>query len=185
MIIRRLLLILAVLALSACQSKPAGPYGYTDSYLNALKTHSDTAQASAVDLDRFLALFSPLNAAYIEENGADVYAETLYFNDTLATLYKRDEVLKHLSDTSERLDSMQLTPLSVVRNDGDVYIRWLMEARFSLLGKARLSRTIGISQLRFNQQGQVVFQQDFWDSSQGLDQHLPVLGPMTRWLREH
>ena len=98
---------------------------------------------------------------------------------------ERDQLAEHLQATAEGLNSMSLTVNHIIKDGSDVYLRWVMEARFSLLGSERLSRTIGISQLRFNAQGQVVFQQDFWDSSQGVDQHLPVIGPMTRWLREH
>ena len=37
--------------------------------------------------------------------------------------------------------------------------------------------------LRFNDAGQVVLHQDFWDSSQGFFEHVPILGAMIRWVR--
>ena len=67
----------------------------------------------------------------------------------------------------------------------DFFLLWFMETRFSILGSERDVRTIGVSHLRFDDQGKVIFHQDFWDSSQGLDQQLPILGGFSRWLREH
>lgn len=172
--------------LAGCSSTPLGPYGYTDNYLERL----DNAAGSAVlpddaTLSRFIDFYSPLDQERIASSMDQIYAKDLYFNDTLVTLRDRNVLQKHLLATAERLSHMSLQPVNVIRDDNQIYLVWVMEARFSLLGRERLSRTIGISQLRFNLNGQVFFHQDFWDSSQGLDQHLPLLGPMTRWLRDH
>ncbi|HIL23018.1 MAG TPA: nuclear transport factor 2 family protein [Alcanivorax sp.] len=177
--------LLLTLLLTACSSAPKGPYGYTDRYQQALTSAPSGHPVDSGTIDRFIAFFNPLDASTIPAQIDTLYADPLYFNDTLVTLTERDQLAEHLQATAEGLNSMSLTVNHIIKDGSDVYLRWVMEARFSLLGSERLSRTIGISQLRFNAQGQVVFQQDFWDSSQGVDQHLPVIGPMTRWLREH
>ncbi|EKF75553.1 hypothetical protein A11A3_01732 [Alcanivorax hongdengensis A-11-3] len=178
-------LLMSFCLLGGCSSAPRGPYGYTDQYLQADQSAKGAVQPDDATVQAYLALFSPLNEAYIKAHIKQVFAPALYFNDTLSTLRDRDALEQYLIKTSQQLDEMSLTPLRILRDGDSVFIMWKMEARFTLLGTQRLSRTIGISQLRFNDQGQVIFQQDFWDSSQGLDQHLPVIGPMTRWLREH
>ncbi|EUC69722.1 MAG: hypothetical protein AOY29_00115 [Alcanivorax borkumensis] len=179
-------LLMAVL-LNACSSTVKGPYGYTNQYQQALA--SSEAQASPPPdssvINRFAAFYNPLNATLIPEQIDSIYADPVYFNDTLVTLTARDELAAHLQATAEGLNSMSLTITKVINDGSDLYLRWVMDARFTMLGSERLSRTIGISQLRFNAQGQVIFQQDFWDSSQGVDQHLPLIGPITRWLRKH
>lgn len=180
--------------LMGCSTTPLGPYGYTDTYLERLDTATDSAAESATEsavlpdddtLSRFIDFYNPLDRNRITNNMDQIYADQLYFNDTLVTLRDRRTLQEHLLATAERLSHMSLQPVNIIRDDNQIYLVWVMEARFSLLGRERLSRTIGISQLRFNRNGQVFFHQDFWDSSQGLDQHLPVLGPMTRWLRDH
>ena len=177
--------LLLTLLLTACSSTPKGPYGYTDRYQQALTSAPSGHPVDSATIDRFIAFFNPLDASTIPTQIDTIYADPLYFNNTLVTLTQRDELAAHLQATAEGLNSMSLTVNHIIKDGSDVYLRWVMEARFSLLGSERLSYTIGISQLRFNAQGQVIFQQDFWDSSQGVDQHLPVIGPMTRWLREH
>ena len=175
------------LLLIGCSSAPLGPYGYTDHYLERSSNNASQDAVLPDDeiLSRFINFYNPLDQDHIANDMDQIYAEDLYFNDTLVTLLERNALQEHLLATAERLSHMSLQPVNVIRDDNQIYLVWVMEARFSLLGRERLSRTIGISQLRFNSNGKVFFHQDFWDSSQGLDQHLPVLGPMTRWLRNH
>lgn len=40
----------------------------------------------------------------------------------------------------------------------------------------------GISQIKINQQQQIIFQQDFWDPADGLYRHLPYMGSIYTWL---
>ncbi|WP_101674923.1 nuclear transport factor 2 family protein [Alloalcanivorax mobilis] len=168
-----------------CASDAASRQGYSRLYEQGLATHAGDTGVPAEALQRFMALYSPLNADYIQAHLDQVYAPRLYFNDTLVTLYDRQALRKHLLDTAKRLDSMSLDVQRSWHEGEDVFVQWIMEARFSILGSQRQSRTIGISQLRFNKQGQVVFHQDFWDSSQGLDQQIPIVGAVPRWLRNH
>ena len=183
-------------ALAGCSSNPAGPYGYTSAYLEERSRCVGSIMPDTEHVQRFIRFYDQLKEAQIDSQIPLIYAEELYFNDTLITLHDRAALQSHLQGTAERLDRMSVTLLDVLQpsplvNPADshqpqgTFLVWEMEAQFSLLGKDRLSHTLGISQLCFNDKGQVTFHQDFWDSSQGLDQHLPLLGPPTRWLRKH
>ncbi len=179
------LIALLLFAVTGCASRADGPSGYTHLYEQALSEQPGSPQVPDQAVDRFVALYSPIDADYIETHLDDVYAEDLYFNDTLVTLYKRDALKAHMLKTAERLDYMSLEIQNRWNQGENVFLQWIMETRFTILGSERDVRTIGISQLRFNDQGKVVFHQDFWDSSQGLDQQLPIVGGFSRWLREH
>ncbi|WP_240687442.1 nuclear transport factor 2 family protein [Alcanivorax sp. 24] len=174
----------SLLAAAGCAHSPDSP-GYSHLYEHALEQQRGVTPVPAGALERFIALYSPIDAHYLRAHLDEVYAERIYFNDTLATFYQRDELKAHMLKTAERLNEMRLRIRKIWRDDDDVFLQWIMETRFTVLGRERGSRTIGISQLRFNRQGQVIFHQDFWDSSQGLDQHLPIIGPVTRMLRQH
>lgn len=176
-------LVLALSSLAGCASTGTSQ-GYTAAYQQGLKAFPGSADVPQAAIDRFKALYSPLKAAYINQHIDQVYAKSLYFNDTLSTLHDRAALKKHLLATTKRLDYMNLDVQQVWREGDNVFVRWLMKARFTILGSQRESNTIGITQLRFNDQGQVVFHQDFWDSSAGLDQHVPIIGAFARWLRD-
>ena len=67
----------------------------------------------------------------------------------------------------------------VVRTDqGDHYFRWKMMIRFKRFKKNRDTWTVGMSHLRFNAQGLVVYHQDYWNAADGIFRHIPVLGNM-------
>lgn len=174
------------LALTGCASRADHAQGgYSHLYEQGLQDQQGSSSVSDAAIQRFIDLYSPIDADYIEAHLDQVYAPDLYFNDTLSTIYDRKTLKTHMLKTAERLDYMSLDVQQTWRDGEDVFLRWIMETHFSIMGSEREARTIGISQLRFNDQGQVIFHQDFWDSSQGLDQHLPILGTVTRWLREH
>lgn len=177
-----LLSLCCLLALSGCAHRPQ--QDFAAQYLAALERFpaSDTA-----DLDmamvRFVDVFTHMTAADVRERIASTYATELFFNDTLYTATHRDALADHLAGTGNAMDAMQVDILGWAAKDGDVYVRWLMHTRFSMVGREVDARTTGMTHLRFNDAGQVVLHQDFWDSSQGFFEHVPVLGAMIRWVR--
>lgn len=178
-------LVIVSAVIAGCGSTPLGPYGYTDEYVSQLANEQQAATPTRQTVERYLALFNPLQTDVIRAQADQLFAEQLYFNDTLATVHSREELKQHLLATTERLDDMAVETRSIIIDGQDVLVIWIMDAYFTVLGRQRHSRTLGVSQLRFNNEGQLLFHQDFWDSSQGLDQHLPLIGPASRWLRNY
>ena len=58
----------------------------------------------------------------------------------------------------------------------DVFLVWSMEARFTPIRTERISDSLGVTHLRFDENGRVILHQDFWDSTEGFFRHVPVLG---------
>jgi hypothetical protein len=63
------------------------------------------------------------------------------------------------------------------------YFRWTMEARMKHLARGKTVTTIGVTLVRFDPKGRVLVHQDFWDSAQGVWDHVPVLGTVIRWIQ--
>lgn len=57
-----------------------------------------------------------------------------------------------------------------------------MAYHFKIFGKNKPMTSYGISQIKINQQQQIIFQQDFWDPADGLYRHLPYMGSIYTWL---
>lgn len=51
-----------------------------------------------------------------------------------------------------------------------------MVYRSKTLSKKQDIITIGMSHLRFDGAGKVVLHQDFWDSTRGIFEHVPLIG---------
>lgn len=135
-------------------------------------------------LENWKALLSNLTVENIRGKAARVYAERTFFNDTLKTLRTSAEIEEYLLETAEMLESGSVEFRDTVRSeDGSYYVRWEMVYRGRKLGGGEPIRTIGMSQLRFDESGRVILHQDFWDASRGIFEHLPLIGTQVRWVK--
>ena len=172
---------------SANQSKD-----YVDDYRSAVESHEglsdvitanpDSAQAQA--LSKFKELFSNLKSVDITREVNDVYAQELYFNDTFHTIRSRDQLAHYLRETSKKLEYSQVKFTEIAISNHSYFLSWEMHITFSASGSKVTTKSIGVSQIRFNQQGKVIFHQDFWDNTQGFFSHLPVFGYLINKVRD-
>jgi len=149
-------------------------------YQTALNQHTGSTAGIDVGLERFRLTFSDLTHEDLSERIAELYADPLYFDDTVHVAYRRSDLVDYMSRTGQALDDSEVTVHQVVRDGADVFIRWSMRFTSSALGKRIESQSIGMTHLRFNDNGQIVLHQDFWDSGNALYAHLPVVGFFVR-----
>ena len=83
---------------------------------------------------------------------------------------------------AEPVEECTFTIDSMQRSGNDYFARWTMILK-SKSAKGETIKTIGISHVRFNKDGKVVFQQDYWDTSAMLDR-LPIVGYWTRLVKD-
>lgn len=186
---RRVLLVpwlLAALVMSSCAT-PARDQDYTNSYREALSrfpgTEADPGRVQQV-VEEFIALFAGLDEkGELEERISAVYAEELHFDDTLHIKGDRQELLRYLEHTGEQLKHIEVELLGYSVSGPDIHVRWSMETTFTILGRTSSPRTLGMTHLRLDEEKRVVLQQDFWDTSRGALEHVPLAGGLVRWLR--
>ena len=63
--------------------------------------------------------------------------------------------------------------------EGAGYIRW----HFSFTSNGKSDGFDGMSEIAFNEQGQVISHVDYWDSSENLYEKIPVLGGIIRFVK--
>jgi SnoaL-like domain len=107
----------------------------------------------------------------------------IFFNDTLVTLHNRRELQKYFEHTQKNLDSMSFKILDLQETGYYVFIRWTMHTKFTVMGQSSNVQSIGMSHLRFNNEGKIILHQDYWDSMQGFYQHIPVIGGVLQWIK--
>jgi len=176
--------LVAVLSLTvaACASapEPEDPtMGYLEEWRRLRAEGAPFASGSVAEraaLERFRELFEDFKGVDFEARLRAVYAEDVWFDDTLKTLRGRDAVVRYFAKTADALESGSAEILDVATSDGDYYVRWEMRLRFARLDRGTTHRSVGVSHLRFDREGKVVLHQDFWDSSRGLFEHVPGLG---------
>ena len=177
-----LALLLAVVGLSACASHPAtdtaAGYSAAQSSMKAVVL-SPEQEAEAVL--RFKKFYKEVTPTTVREQIAGLYAEDVWFNDSLKTLHGRAAVQDYFLKTLQHAEVFQTQVDDVARSGSNYYVRWTMDVRFK--GSKETIRTIGISHLCFDRSGHVILHQDFWDSTSGFFQYLPVIGGAIRWVK--
>ena len=153
-------------------------------YKNDYHTALQQFAGSETGVDQGLDFFKQTYANLADENTAShvnqLYAEELYFNDTVTTLRSRAELTDYMDKTSKKVNTSKVEVQQILRDGVDVFVRWTMHFESSAYGIKVDSDTIGMTHLRFNDEGQVVLHQDFWDSTAGLYSHLPIVGFFVR-----
>jgi hypothetical protein len=139
------------------------------------------AEAERKAIGRFDAFFGDVTVESIRSQIDGFYAPDVYFNDTLKTLRGREAVEAYFLRMPEHTDFVRGKTLDHSRSGANYYVRWILDVRYK--GAKEAVRTMGVTLLRFDKEGRVVLHQDFWDSSAGFYEHLPVLGGVMRWIK--
>ncbi len=165
---------------------------YSPAYRRAYET-TDPAKAgylrpgSAEEqkaLSRFSLFFSALTPDNVRGLLREAYAPDVYFNDTLKEINGTDALEPYLLRSAEAVESCTVKILDVASNRGEYYVRWAMQIRFKKFRKGETQTSIGMTHLRFNSEGKVIFHQDYWDASANLFEKIPVLGGAIRMIKK-
>jgi hypothetical protein len=133
-------------------------------------------------LQQFSAKFAQLNARNLDRLG-ELYAENVHFTDPLHEICGLAELHGYFAELYANLIVLDFAffAFDEVR-EGEGYLRWIMSFRHPRLNQGQLISLEGCTMLRWNAAGKVVRHRDYFDAGALLYQHVPVVGPMIRWL---
>jgi limonene-1,2-epoxide hydrolase len=134
-------------------------------------------------IDRFIGLYSGLSEKNVRARVRQVYAEDAYFNDNLKTVQGIDAIEDYLIQSAQAAEKVTVQFQDVAESEGNYYFRWMMTITFKNLNQGQPTPSIGMSHVRFNQNGKVILHQDYWDSASGLFEHIPVVGWLIRTIK--
>ncbi len=153
-------------------------------YLEALE--SSAAQAQVPSPEQLTAwvegveqAFTPFSVENVKTGFPKAYAEELYFRDAFHTYTDRAVMLDYMIKSAEMSQDVTFEFSAPVQNGMDVYLPWVM----LLGGRDPVRRSLGISHLRFNAEGQVIFHQDYWDSADVVVPVIPVANGIVEAVR--
>ncbi|HOO37149.1 MAG TPA: nuclear transport factor 2 family protein [Deltaproteobacteria bacterium] len=184
------LICLAVLILTGCaarEKKEAYEMGNyyraleeTEQGTMALLEHGSIAEVETIQ--RFIDFYSIFSAERIRESVRLVYAEDAYFRDGFREVRGRAEIETYFLNTTEAIHECTFDIKDVGYSDGNYYFRWIMKLTLKRDRDHPLEAT-GMSHVRFDAKGQVVFHQDYWETA-ALYERLPILGTIIRWVKK-
>ena len=132
-------------------------------------------------LQQFRDFYAEYSLDAIREGVRILYADDAWFGDPFHIVEGIDEIEHYFLVMAEPVESCTFTVDSIQRAGVDYFARWTMVLKSKGV-KGDPIETIGISHVRFNAEGKVIFQQDYWDTSAMLDR-LPVVGYWTRLVK--
>jgi hypothetical protein len=132
-------------------------------------------------LEQFDAFYADYSKEAIQAGVRKIYAEDAWFGDPFHIVEGIDAIEHYFVVMAEPVEKCTFTVDSMQRSGNDYFARWTMRLESSA-AKGEIIETIGISHVRYNAEGKIIFQQDYWDTSAMLDR-LPVVGFWTRLVK--
>lgn len=177
--------VLAILLLiSSCGHREPAT-SYTQAYIATLES-TESEPVSAETVKQFGDVFNNLQSANLARIIDQVYADSFYFNDTFRTVTDKAGLITYLEETGDAVHAIavKIEDIAQSEQNRDVYVRWTMTMQFTVKGKLIDSQSVGVTHLRYDDNGQIIVHHDYWDGVDGFYQHLPVIGFWLRKIRD-
>ena len=85
-------------------------------------------------------------------------------NDRIHSVTGNRAIARYFDSTFEKMHNSEFYIHDTTFGKKDVYIRWTM--RIQLNEGDNFMEFLGMSQFRFNEEGRIIYHQDFWDFSE-------------------
>lgn len=142
------------------------------------------SETETLALERFARFFSSFESDRIERLLPETYARDVWFNDTLKTVSGAEALAHYLAESAAAVEACKVTIEDTTRTaQGEYFVRWRMMIRFRKLRRGVDTWSVGMSHLRFDADGRVVYHQDYWNAADGLYEHIPLLGGLIRGIK--
>lgn len=174
---------LPVMTMAAATDNPVGAFDQALAQTDGIQGPARGSCTEQVAIRRFEGFLAHLDEKTARHETEKVYAPDAFLNDTLKTIHGAPAIRDYLIKTAKGLDSMTVTFDDVAVSGRNYYFRWTMDTRMKNLARGKTVRTIGVTLVRFDGEGRVILHQDFWDSAQGVWEHVPGVGAAIRWIR--
>jgi len=179
-----------LLVISACAPKQDKEvYEMKDYYQALSKTDPHKAGALQPDsekereaVERFVSFYRVFSVENIRENIRTIYADDAYFRDGYREVQGLDAIEAYFLKSAETVHECTFDIQDIAVHEGNYYFRWVMDLT-TKRWKDDPVKTVGMSHVRFDKEGMIVFHQDYWDTSV-IYEKVPVMGLVIRWIRK-
>ena len=145
-----------------------------------LMEHGSVAEMETIR--RFIDFYSVFSKERIKESVRLLYAEDAYFRDGFREVKGRENIEAYFLSSTEAIHECTFDIRDVGYSDGNYYFRWIMKLALKRDRDNPLEET-GMSHVRFDANGQVVFHQDYWETA-ALYERFPIIGSIIRWVKK-
>ena len=130
-------------------------------------------------LIRFFESITPESVSRFPE----FYAENAWFKDPFNEVLGVDAIQRIFAHMFRQVDEPRFVVSERVADTQGVVLIWTFHYRSRGASKAEEHVIRGVSHLKFDADGRVVFHRDYWDTGEELYMKIPLLGALMRFLR--
>ena len=129
------------------------------------------------------ALFENYTHENLEASVQTVYAADVYFRDAFRQLDRAVDIEHYLVEGLEPLSACEFIFNNISRAGGDFYLDWTMRVDFKKTPPGTWEESMGMTRMRFNSEGQVIFHQDYWDPTDIVYVRIPVAKQLISYVK--
>ncbi|MEM6543763.1 MAG: nuclear transport factor 2 family protein [Pseudomonadota bacterium] len=138
----------------------------------------------AAMLEAVKALFSDYSRENLEANIKKVYADEVYFRDAFKQFRTSSEIEEYMLAGLEPLSDAEFVFNRVARTGSEFYLDWTMRLDFKSTPDGTWEESIGVTHMRFNSEGKVIFHQDYWDPTDIVYRRIPIAKQLIAYVKK-
>lgn len=151
-----------------------GALAATDSKSTELLRDGSDEERQAIR--RFKDFYVVYSAEVIREKVREVYAKDAFFRDPFREVQGIEAIEEYFVRAAEAADYVRFDIQQGAEKDDDYYFRWVMKYQAKREESEPPNEAVGMSHVRFDRSGKVIFQNDYWDPARGVYEKVPILG---------
>lgn len=109
-----------------------------------------------------------------------LYAEKLDFKDPINTASDREHLKSIERDLFKQLNEVTFVVSSKQEGESEGFVSWVMRYKFRLWKR----EITGVSHIKWNAEGKITYQHDYWDASFGVYGEFPPLGFLMKLIKK-
>lgn len=133
-------------------------------------------------LDRFISFYAVFSGDVIKSRVRSVYAQNAYFRDGYKEVLGIDNIEAYFLKSAQTIHECTFDIEDVAVHEGNYYLRWIMNLT-TKRWKDDPIRAVGMSHVRFDANGMIIFHQDYWDTSV-IYEKVPLMGSVIRLIKQ-
>ncbi|MCX5839704.1 MAG: nuclear transport factor 2 family protein [Deltaproteobacteria bacterium] len=130
---------------------------------------------------RFVDFYKVFSSEVIRKGLRGLYADGAYFRDGFKEVLGIEAMEAYFLNSAEGVQSCTFDIQEMVVHQGNYYFRWVMHLTMKRSPDDPI-QTVGMSHVRYDAKGKVIFHQDYWDTG-AVYEKIPVMGAVIRWIK--
>ncbi|MEI7612370.1 MAG: nuclear transport factor 2 family protein [Betaproteobacteria bacterium] len=134
-------------------------------------------------IDTLVSFYESLSVENLA-NFADFYAEDAYFKDPFNEVRGVEPIRRIFTHMFDQVAEPRFVVSERVVQGASAVLVWEFHYRVKFWGQGQAQSICGVSHLKFDAEGKVVWHRDYWDAAEELYSKLPVVGALMRGLKK-